>query len=176
MSFFNKLFGKKSKKKEVEISSIADFWNWFIIHENTFYNIVNKGKNIEELFLNKSEVALSQLREQVWQVTGMYNDNTAELILTPDGNIKNVAIIEDLVRQAPNLSNWKFTALKQPVDKFDFTISMNGIEFNEDNISFYSNDYPDRPDLISITIVHKDWGESQREELNLRGRIRRRKN
>lgn len=40
----------------------------------------------------------------------MYDENTVELIITPDGDLKNIAFAEELVEAAPKLDKWKFTA------------------------------------------------------------------
>jgi hypothetical protein len=42
----------------------------------------------------------------------MYDENTVELVLTADGNTKNIVFVEELVEQAPRIEGWKFTALK----------------------------------------------------------------
>ena len=33
--------------------------------------------------------------------------NTSELVITPDGVIKNIAFVEELVQAAPKMINWK---------------------------------------------------------------------
>jgi predicted fused transcriptional regulator/phosphomethylpyrimidine kinase len=54
----------------------------------------------------------------------MLDDDTAELVLTADGSLLNIAFVEDLVETAPNLKGWKFTALKPAMENEDFTINM----------------------------------------------------
>jgi hypothetical protein len=50
-------------------------------------------------------------------LTGMYNDDTVELVLTADGAVKNIVFVEELVNSAPKIEGWKFTALKPALDK-----------------------------------------------------------
>lgn len=95
----------------------------------------------------------------------MYNDNIAELVLTPDGNVKNIVFVEELVKVAPTLSNWKFTALKPALDLKDVRINMAGFVFDKDSLSFYSNAHRDFPDEIDITIIHRDFNEEDKSLL-----------
>lgn len=166
MSLLKKLFGKK----EDPINSIADFWEWFVENENKFYKVVKGHKSnqdIEEKFLNKLEPKLAQLRKGIFFLTGMKDESTAELILTPDGVVKNVAIVEAIIAAAPALNNWVFTALKPEMDAKDTQIKMGPFEFDSENIFFFSNENEQYPDEINITVVHKDWTEKDKGEIEM---------
>jgi len=147
------------KKKEAKIESYKDFWDWFQIHEKKFFKVIKEHKNIDKAFFEKIGPKLNQIKDGIFYLTGMYDDNTAELILTPDGNIKNIVFIEELIDAAPNIDRWKFTALKPESDFTNESINMDGYEFNNKNLSFYSNEHKDYPDEIDITIVHDDFNE-----------------
>lgn len=158
MGLINSILGKK----EVAIKSYADFWNWFEKCEKDFFNAVSKGENIEKVFFDKLSPKLGELKEGYFFLTGMVNDSTAELVLTADGNIKNIVFVEDLVNAAPKLSNWKFTALKPAMDIDNLGIKMNGHTFDKENLFFYSNEQNEFPDKIDITIVHLDCTEENK--------------
>ena len=85
-----KLLKKILGKKEQAIVSPDDFWNWFLENEKIFFDVVNNQDDIEANFLNKLSPKLDELREGYWFLTGMFDDDTAELILTADGVIKNI--------------------------------------------------------------------------------------
>ncbi len=159
MSFLSKLF-KTNKDKPIE--NYADFWDWFVSNEKDFFAIVKEGKHFEKKFFNKLSPKLDELREGIYFLTGMFDPNTAELILTPEGIIKNVSIVEELVAAAPTINGWKFTALKRESDINGMNISMDGFSFSGDNISFYSNEDKNYPDEIDITIVHNDYNEDNK--------------
>src|SRR5690606_20493277 len=108
MSFIKNIFGKKDKP----IKSYSDFWNWFQNNEKTFFNVVKSHKDIEKGFFDKLSPKLAELKDGYFYLTGMYDDNTVELVLTADGNTKNIVFIEELIEQAPKINGWKFTALK----------------------------------------------------------------
>ncbi|RYU97542.1 DUF695 domain-containing protein [Emticicia agri] len=164
MSFLKKLFLKK-EAKETPIQSYADFWNWFQIHEKDFFDVVKNGDYIEKGFFDKLGPKLDELKEGYYYLTGMENDDTAELIITAEGNLKNIVFVEELIATAPNLKNWKFTPLKPPLDIKDVNIAMAGYEFCGDNIYFYANELLEYPDEIDITIIHNDYNQDNRDQI-----------
>ncbi|MCW4470891.1 DUF695 domain-containing protein [Flavobacterium sp. MFBS3-15] len=161
MGFLNNIFGKK----EVLIRSYTDFWDWFQKNERTFFKVVKNGEDIEKAFFDKLSPKLSKLKEGYFYLTGMCDDNTVELVFTADGNTKNIVFVEELVEQAPEIKGWKFTALKPALAIENIGIEMGGYKFDSDNLSFYSNDDPDYPDEIDISIAHNDLTEENRQEL-----------
>lgn len=161
MSIFKNIFGKKTES----IKTYEDFWSWFQKNEKNFFEVVKNQRNIEKDFLNKISPKLDELKDGFYYLSGMYNSDTAELILTADGNTKNIAFIEELISHSPNLENWKFTAFKPASDIKNVNIEMAGYQFNSENISFYSNEFPDFPDEIDITIVHNDLNEKNKSEI-----------
>jgi hypothetical protein len=160
MSFLKSLF-----KKDEPIKYYSDFWNWFKKHEKNFYNVVNKGKNIEAAFFDKLSPKLAELKDGYFFLAGMLDDHTAELVLTADGIIKNVVFVEELVNSAPTIPGWKFTALKPSSDIDHSCINMADYVFGTETLSFYSNDHADYPDEIDITIVHKDFNENDKSTI-----------
>ena len=99
------------QKTETPIKSNEEFWNWFASNEKDFFTIVKKQENIECDFNDELSSKLNQLRDGYWFLTEMYNDKTVELILTVD-DIKDIVFVEELVKSAPKIDGWRFTALK----------------------------------------------------------------
>lgn len=164
MSFIKSLFGKK----DTPIKSYSDFWNWFSQHEKDFFKLVSsrKGsKEIEQGFFDKISPKLGEIKEGFFYVTGMFDDKTVELVLTADGDTKNIVFVEELVSAAPSIAGWKFTALKPALDIKDVYITMGGYEFSDNNLHFYANELEGYPDEIDITIVHKDLTEENRKQI-----------
>lgn len=158
MSFIKSLF----KTKEEPINSYSDFWNWFEQNEQKFYKVLKDQGNINKIFFDKLSPKLNELKDGFWFLAGMFDDNTAELILTADGIIKNIVFVEELVYSAPKMTNWKITALKQPSDLNQFGIEMDGYKFDEGKMNFYPTDHKSMPDEIDITISHQDFNEENR--------------
>lgn len=163
MNFLKKIFSRKEKP----IKSNKDFWDWFVENEKVFHNVVNEHENIEKDFLDKLAPKLDQIREGIFYLTGMKNDLEAELILTPDGNLRNVGIVEELIKDAPNLSGWVFTALKPELKIEDTSIKMGGYEYTSKNLFFYSNNNKDYPDEIDLTIVYTKWSEENKRDVEV---------
>lgn len=161
MSFFRKIFGRKGRA----IHSVGEFWEWFSKKEYRFFKTVKTQQRIEENFLNKLSDQLEQLKDGYYFLTGMYDDDTVELIFTADGAIENIVFVEELVAAAPILSRWRFTALKPASDIENLAISMNGYSFSQDNLYFYSNDLEDYPDEIDITVVYEEFDKSDQHKI-----------
>jgi len=161
MSFLKDIFDKK----EESMNSYRDFWTWFQKNEKTFFDTVKRQDEINKDFFDHLSPKLDKLKDGFFFLTGMYNDNIAELVLTPDGNVKNIVFVEELVKVAPSLSNWKFTALKPASDIKDVNIKMADLVFDKDSLFFYSNDHRDFPDEIDITIIHRDFDEENKSTL-----------
>ncbi len=161
MSFLKNILGKK----ETPIKSYTDFWNWFKDNEKAFYKVVKSHEDINKSFFDKLSPKLAELKDGYFFLCGMYDDTTVELILTADGNAKNIVFIEELVEQAPAINGWKFTALKPAMDIENLGIAMAGYQFNRDNLFFYSNDHIGHPDEIDISVVHNDRTEDNKQQI-----------
>ncbi len=161
MSFLKNLFGKK----EAPIESYNDFWDWFQRNEKSFFKVLKNDGDIQKDFLDKLSPKLGELREGYFFLAGMLNDDTAELILTADGNVKNLVFVEELVEAAPNITGWKFKAHKPAIDIENVSIRMGGYKFESENLSFYPNEYSEYPDEIAITIVHDDYNEENKNTI-----------
>lgn len=161
MSILNNIF----KTKKHSIKTYADFWNWFKDNEKAFFKAVKSNENIERDFFDKLSSKLSELREGFYYLTGMVDDTTAELILTVDGAVENIAYVEELVDAAPPIQGWKFTPMKPALDIKNVYIKMGDYVFNDQNISFYANEHPDLPDEIDITVVYHDFDEDNKSSV-----------
>lgn len=158
MGFLDKILSKK----EAMIQSNDEFWNWFLKHEKEFFKTVQSGENIHKDFFDKLAPKLDEIHGGIYFLTGMFDDQTAELVLTPDGVIRNIYAIEELVNAAPEINGWKFTALKPASDIKDVSINYEGFKINKDNLKFYPNIHEGYPDEIDLTIVYDDFEEEKR--------------
>ncbi len=160
------MFKFTKNQEEKPIKSYADFWNWFKTHEKEFYKTVKSGKNIEEKFFDQLSPKLNQLIEGLYFTTGMSDENTAELIITADGIVKNIVFAEELIKAAPTLPHWKFTALKPAHSIENVRIEMGDYFFEKENLFFYAIDHPDYPDMVDIVFVHHDYNEENTDVIS----------
>lgn len=158
MNFLNNIFGKKD-----EVNSYETFWNWFQANEQKFFDTVKNQHNIENNFFDKLSPQLNKIKSDLFFLAGMADDNTVELIFTPDGIIKNIFFVEELVAAAPTLSNWKFTALKPATGNIG--LHMENYTFAEENLSFYPIVHENYPDEIDIVIVFDQYKEEDNGQI-----------
>ena len=112
MRFLTSLLGKKDEP----IRCPKAFWRWFQTNAAAFHKVVKSNGNIEKDFFNKLAPKLDEFKDGIYFLTGMYDDNTVELVLTADGAIENIFFVEALINAAPQTEGWRFTALKSAVD------------------------------------------------------------
>lgn len=153
MSFLKKLFSNN----DLPIKSYDDFWRWFSVEEARFFNVIKTENDIQKNFISKIGPKLDELRSGYYYLAGMLNDDTAELIITADGKVKNLIFVEELINAAPSLNNWKFTAHKPALDIKDANIRMADHDFNQSKLHFIPNNSSNYPDEIDLTIVHDDF-------------------
>lgn len=161
MSFLDKILGKK----KASIQSYSDFWNWFSANEKAFFKTVQSGENIHQGFFDKLAPKLDEIHEGIYFLTGMFDDQTAELVLTPDGAIRNVYAIEELVASAPKIDGWKFTALKPASDINNIGITYQDFEFSKENLKFYPCIHEGYPDEIDLVIVYDHFIEEKKSNI-----------
>ncbi|UII28353.1 DUF695 domain-containing protein [Fulvivirga maritima] len=154
MKLFKSLFNNKGNT----IDPYQKFWEWFKKEEKSFYEIIKQGGDIESKVFDKLTPKLNQVHDGIWLLVGMQNNDQAELILTADGFVKNIVFVEELVAAAPSIPNWKITALK-PSNEEPLSVKVDDYTFDENTLSFYPEEHPDKPDLIDIYVTHKDLTE-----------------
>lgn len=163
MSIFKKirtLFSDNSKRS----TPYEDFWNWFKNNEKHFYRILKQKGDINDQFFDPLLEKLNSIREGYYFLAGM-NGDTAELVFTADGKVKNIVFVEDLVAAAPVIAGWEFIASKPAVITSGQSIRMGDFEFNNDNLFFYADDHPHYPDCINLTVVHDDYTTANEETM-----------
>jgi hypothetical protein len=161
MRFFEKLFSRS--EEEPPITNNGEFWEWFQSKEKEFYNILKSHDHVEERFFNPLSSKLNELRSGYWFLAGMLNDYRAELVLTADGVVENIAFVETLVDDAPHLPGWKITALKPAADIQHISIQLGDFVFDKSNLAFYSNEDTRYPDEIDLSIVYSGFKEEFRD-------------
>lgn len=155
MNFLKKIFQPKTNSS----NCYADFWSWFQTKEKKFHKVIKERANVELDLFNKLSIKLDQLHKGFYFLAGMIDEETAELVFTADGDLKNIVFIETLVANAPSINGWRFTALKPPSNSPDIGIKMSDYEFDKNTISFYYHEHKEHPDAIDITFVHQDYTE-----------------
>ncbi|WP_313376766.1 DUF695 domain-containing protein [Chishuiella sp.] len=165
MNFIKKISSNNKKDQNLQ----TNFWNWFLQNSQKFWEIVNTGERIEIDFFDKLSNELEKINNEIYYLSGMYDETTAELILTADGIIKNIVFVEELINKSPNISNWKFTALKPQLDIQNALIEYGDkYIFSSDNLHFSPKFHQDYPDEIDI-LVQYDFYDKNDEDAIING-------
>lgn len=165
MGFFEKLFSKKSSEnsKNQTIESFEDFWKWFSLHSDEFYQIIVQGNEIETKFFDPLSQALGQINKHIYYLVGINSNNKAELIFTAEGVVKHFPIVEKLVSLAPQMEKWDFITHKPASDMNRYGIKMGDYSFSEEKIQFFVTNHEAYPDLIDINLVYSDYSDEDKE-------------
>ena len=155
------IFRKNEKNPKIE--SYDDFWKWFEGREHRFRDFIMSGGDIDAGVFAEASPKPDQLGHALFLLAGKFDDDTAELIFTPDGRIEGIVFAEELVAAAPQIAGWRFTALKPESEGFYMT--MNGHSFSEDNLTFVPNETWERPDEVDITVVHEELNDENRRAI-----------
>lgn len=161
MGFLTKMW---RRKKEVQAVTAESFWKWFTRNEATIFSSISKQR--------KPEVSLQHILDQVQSIhpnifalIGMLDPETAELVLTADGDIKTVVFIDDIISIAPHLPRWKFTSLKSAIGFETCHLEMYGLNFSKEKLKFYPAQDNGHPDDIDLTVVHEDYNEENHHNI-----------
>jgi len=102
------------------MKKINIFWNWFQDNNQTIKNLIHetpKNQKHISFWINKN---LSYYCNEIdFILVFPKNNNKSELILTANGNPDYFNQVINLVDNAPQLKNWKFTAFIQPMERID---------------------------------------------------------
>ncbi|WP_205510894.1 DUF695 domain-containing protein [Longitalea arenae] len=162
----------KYYRKEGEVEQAARrFWQWFVENEHRF----------RELEKNDSDQALSFLEELIQQMqpfnpylkalAGPDNNGNYELIITSDGDIALFSKVEELVKAAPEVPNWVFTAHKPALGFEGISIDLYGLQFTTATTSFYPIVQEDYPDEVTIVITHTGYNKELDDQFQAGGMI-----
>lgn len=159
MGFLKNIFDKKKE----QIHTYPEFWDWFKANEKAFRKSVkNNSSDLQQTFFRQLSEKLEDLQEGCYFLTGMADEDTAELIFTPDGIVKNILFVEELVEAAPDIQGWKFIAMKPSGDIEKLGIKIGNYTFDKNNLFFTAVSDKNRPDEIDINVVYKNYNVHDR--------------
>ncbi len=134
--------------------AIRAFWKWFGAHAAKFKIVLERNENVEDELFNPLSTAFQAFKADIFFLLGHRNNETAELIITADGNVKNFYLIDAIVAEAPTISGWQITAHKKPLDLDALAIKIGQLLFDKNTLYFVPVMHEHYPDLIDINIVY----------------------
>ncbi|TRW99013.1 hypothetical protein [Flavobacterium gawalongense] len=148
------------------MKKINTFWNWFQDNNQTIKNLINetpKNQKHISFWINKN---LSYYCKEIdFMIVFPKKGNTkSELIITANGNPEYFNQVIDLVDNAPQLKNWKFTAFIQPteridkiIDGFDDPYIFHEITLKASELKFLTLDYHEETHKFDIIVFLKNY-------------------
>jgi hypothetical protein len=146
--------------------AINTFWNWFQDNNQTIKNLINetpKNQKHISFWINKN---LSYYCKEIdfMIVFPKIGNTKSELIITANGNPEYFNQVIDLVDNAPQLKNWKFTAFIQPIERIDKTIDgldepyiFHEITLKASELKFLTLDYDEKTQKFDIIVFLKNY-------------------
>ena len=146
-----------TKKTPFKDKEAVKFWSWFSENTDKFVSITDNDDDIIDKLLDEILAHLAPFSDELFIYVGKLNDNTDELIISADGNIDNFKLVKELVSKAPNIKNWKITALIPPKD-------INGIRFDDliipiNDLAFHPLINAENISLVNIVLYVKNYEE-----------------
>ena len=156
MGLFSKVFGGNGG----QVETYEDFWKWFLVHDQKFYDVLMSQKNIHRDFYEKLPPKLKAINlDEIAFAGGKKSDDICGLIFTAEGDVKNIVLVEELVDAAPEIEGWDIMALKPAIGPDDLNIEIGGFVLNRETLWFTSKANPELPDEIDVTVVHEGYDE-----------------
>lgn len=149
-----------SSVSATSIASYQDFWQWFLLHQQHFYDQYQQTKVLDETLMDEISSQLQTLNNGFFCQLGVHDEHTLEFIVTVDSDVKKIVYVEELIAAAPTVQGWKFTALKPPFNADTLVIEAEGLTFTCENLTFFANETEDCPDEIDLTFVYEDLNDS----------------
>lgn len=165
MGLFDKIFGGSVKATETvdREKQYAQFWEWFILHEKKFKENIDTQNDVLNNVIEIIDPKLKALNEFFFPLVGKADDDVTEFIVTPDGILKTVALIDDFIASAPKLEGWRFLSCKRAHS--GISLVMHGFTLSEETVSFIPIVRNGCPDYIHLNFIIDAYTPEYEKEL-----------
>lgn len=145
---------------------INTFWNWFQDNNQTFQNFFNESpKNQKQISHSIKHRLGFYCKELDYIIVFPKKPNQkTELIITANENPEYFSHVTELIKHAPALKHWKFTAFIQPteninkiIDSLDEPYVFQEITIKTSEIKFLSLVYDEKTKKLDIRVYLKNY-------------------
>ena len=151
--------------------SAAAFWQWFVDNEHRFREYEKNDSDQALSFLEELIQEMQPFNPYLKALAGPDNNGNYELIITSDGDIALFCKVEELVKAAPPVEFWVFTAHKPALGFEGISIDLYGLQFTTATTSFYPIVQENYPDEVSIVLTHNGYDKEMDDHFQAGGMI-----
>jgi hypothetical protein len=135
------------------VMSYENFWRWFQQEDRLHFK---NDEVFEKILFNELAEKLGEIKEGLsFHINMRDDDNSTELVVSANGEVKNIVFAEELVNCAPKIHGWKFTAMEPETEPENIYCVSGRYLFDQETLFFYSTEDTKYPDNIDISIVHR---------------------
>ncbi len=147
-----------------EQKKIKRFWEWFGKNHQRYLFLNDVTADVKQKALDEFLKQLHMYSKNLYFIIGGYADSNskAELIITADGIVDYFEDVENLVKEAPSLDEWKITAFK-PAMGPGFKTEFRGREFDPGKTIFIPLSNRENPKAVGLHICYPDYNEKERD-------------
>jgi hypothetical protein len=162
---------KYYRQEGAMLQAATAFWQWFEENEHRFRKLEKNDSDQALSFLEELIRHMQPYNPYLKALAGPDSNGNYELIITSDGDIALFSTVEELVKAAPQLPNWVFTAHKPALGFEGISIDLYGLQFSTETTSFYPLVLDEYPDEVNIVITHNGYTKDMDDHFQAGGMI-----
>jgi hypothetical protein len=142
----------------------SGFWHWFELN-NTKYLFLHEVEDaVKTAMLEELLAELHRFSDKLFFEIGQHPDKTEqEFIITANGDVNYFEKVEELIKAAPEIKDWKIIGFK-PAMGFEFSIEYNGAGFDPADAWFLPLEMENRPLDLGVCVCYPYYDEEKRED------------
>jgi hypothetical protein len=138
------------------MNTISQFWNWFKDNNKAYTFLHAVEEDVKEKLLSECVKQLHAYCDHLYFEIGGYPDEDQELIITAEGDKDYFDAAEELIKAAPQIPGWIFTALKPAITE-PFKSKWDELELHTEDMWFLPLSNDENTDLgIRICLRNHD--------------------
>jgi len=130
-------------------NKILNFWSWFNMNKAKFEHIddSNRDQKLDSILRRLDVIEKGLFVEVSDEFKGV-----RDIRISAGGDKEKFPIVKEIVKQAPKMIGWTFTAFRQRA-KVDFTVKYKGLSFTPSKMFFYPEE---ENGVLNIRVYAKD--------------------